>query len=365
MAHELFGERFVGMRTPAWHNLGTVLQEQVTVEEALKIGGLDFKYVDAPVGYTLPDGTFVEGGTKKMILREPTADSPEWVELGMAGRDYQYLQNEELARGLDAIAQQTGWKFETVGALKNGSVVFMTLDAGSRDVRGDEYRNYVLVSDGKVAGKALTISVTPVRVVCQNTLSMAESGTDVKVRIVHGRRVQQEYSFWLGYVAAVQRAQERTFAALDQMTRVKINDDQAKAIIAAAYPLPEASGRSKTLAEAVQMEGFDDETIKAVAERSTKTDQWYLDRANKLREGAFTLYQRVNTGEEQGVVSRGKLAKKTLEAIRETPYAALQGVTELVDWGGQDAHSTDRMAIFGEGGKIKKRAFEAALAASR
>lgn len=364
MAHGIHGERFVGMRTPGWHQIGTVLQEQVSAREALTIGGITYTYADAPMGFVTPDGVFQESKTQKVVLRSPIPEDPEWKPLGVVSTNYRYLQNEELALGLDTIAKETGWKFETVGALHDGKVIFITMDAGARDVRGDEYRSFILVADGKVAGRALSISVTPVRVVCQNTLSMADSENDIKIKISHGSNVHQDYSFWLRYVGALKAAQERTFDDLETMTRVQISDDQARRIIARAFPEPSLSSAGKALAQVQENPAFDSEELRKAAQKVGTRDQWNLDQARKSRELSFELYERFNSGEEQGGIFRGKLSAKALANLQRTPYAALQAITELVDWG-SDAKGASKTAIFGEGAQVKRRAFNAALAASR
>lgn len=358
MAHEIFGDRFVGMRTPAWHGLGTILQEQVTAAEALVIGGIDYLYYDAPSGYLRPDGTFEASSTDKAILRGPTATDPNYKLLGTASAGYTYLQNQELADGLDTIAEETGWKFETVGALGEGETIFITMDAGTRDVRGDEYKSFVLVADGKIAGKALTIAITPIRVVCQNTLSMAESKNDVKIRITHSAQIHQEYGFWLKQLGAIYAAQERTFEALDLMTRKNITALQAKTIFEKAYVIPEAPGKLKNFEAMMTQPNFDSDSIKEDYEKELHRYEVACNWNEKMRSSAFELYERFNTGQEQG----GQMSRATLEATRETPYAALQAVTELVDWSGTGNSSA---AIFGKGAKIKRLAFDAALAATR
>lgn len=364
MADAIFGERFVGMRKPAWHTLGHVLQEQVTAEEALTIGGITYQYVSSPIGYTLPDGTFVQTEDRVVVLREPTHDDPEWRRLGIVSNKYSFLQNEELAKGLDAIAAQTGWKFETVGALHNGATIFLTLDAGSRSVKGDEYRQFFIVSDGKASGRTLQISVAPVRVVCANTLMAAESSASMSVKIPHSSNVSDSYAFWTQIVAGLEKSRQHTFDALDRMASVRITNLQAKSIIEAAYPLPVKNAKARIAEQLKSESGMDSEVRDAALDRlaigETSYEYWRTY-AIKRREAAFTLYERFNAGNEQG----GALSATVLDQVAETPYAALQAVTELADWSGAGkGASIAASALFGDRGKVKARAWDAALSFS-
>lgn len=361
MVANLFGSRFVGFRAPGWHALGTTVQEQITAREALKVGGIDYQFVSAPVGYTLPDGTFISDDDRIAVLRTPTAGDEIYRRLGFASPGYTYLQNDQLADGLDAIAAKTGWHFETVGALGHGQITFLTLNAGKRSVFGDEYDQYFMVSDGKVAGRTLQITVSPVRTVCANTLAAAESSATTNVKIPHNQAITRDFAFWVGLVGSLEKSRENAFLSLEHMASRKISRDEALSIISAAYPLPAKNQKARQAQEIADDDTIDDET-KAVAADALKSGEeayaYYFRHAVLKRDAAATLYDRFNDGDEQG----GRLSKKVLAKVASTPYAALQAVTELADWGGSGKDSAiAASALFGDRSKVKARAWTAAL----
>jgi hypothetical protein len=105
-----------------------------------------------------------------------------------------------------------------------------------------------------------------------------------------------------------------------------------------------------------------------VVERASKgaerKDEMRLQIARR-RTAALDLYGRFNAGNEQGsldAVAINAMPKATLEQLQETPYAALQAVTELVDWGGS---VSDQVAVtsglFGLGATSKQAAWKVAL----
>lgn len=367
MAHSIFGDRFVGARTPAWHALGTVIPEgtDLSVEDAIKLGGIDHRYESVPVGYTTPDGAFVQSGDRVVVLREPTHDDPSWRELGVVSSGYEYIQNLDLARGLDALSKATGWKFETVGSLNNGGTVFLSLRTGRRSIFGDAYDTYVIVSDGKASARALQIAIAAVRVVCANTLMMSDEHSTTKITISHNNQVTGEYDFWIDMIAGLQKAQDDVFTRLEALASVKITDKQAKAIFDRAYPLPGKSKNQKAAAQLLELEHLTVESREAATKKLAHHDRYHdahTDQAMRRREGAFDLYQKINLGVELGMERGNRLPDSTIKQIANSPYAAFQSVAELVDWAGRgNEHVLASNAIFGTGAQVKRRAFDAAL----
>lgn len=368
MAPNIYGKRFVAARNePAWHAIITPLPTDrvLTAEEAVTLGHIDFRYAMAPAGFLLPDGQFVTVDHKQAVLREPTADSPEWDLLGYVSEGYRFMQNVDLARGLDAIAKETGWAFDTAGALGKGETVFMTLRTGRTSIFGDDLDTYLIVSDGKAAQRALQIAVARVRVVCQNTLMMSDTASSIKITIPHDRQVETEYGFWLGLIGQLQTAQDAADKQLEAMASVKITDKQAKAIIASAYPQKGKGQRAEQADRLAKLPGLSPDQAAAaqkIVARSREHHDFWQAKTEERRGAAFELYQRLNVGEEEGARGGRVVTAETLDAIRNTPYAVLQAVTELVDWGGpQAAHVAASNALFGDGAEIKGRAWGAAL----
>lgn len=370
MAHEIFGSRFVGAREAAWHKLGTVIPAGtvISVADALRVGKIDFTYQDVPVGYTTPEGLFVQSETRKIILRSPTDDDPIWRDVGVVSDEYGYLQNQELAAGLDKIAQVTGWEFETVGALEQGRTVFLTLRIGTQSVFGDEHEIFLVISDGKGTGRALTMTITRVRVVCKNTLVYADGQNIANVRIAHDQAVAGEYGFWLNLIEQIEMQNRCAGDQLVQMASIKVSDKRAQQIIDAAFPLPGLTQRKQEANALLELPNLTEVQRIAIEARALKGED-RKDEARRIavnkRLAAWTLYERFNAGQEQGSdpASGGQVVPAAvLATLRETPYAALQAVVEVVDWAGiAKAETAAQSAIFGVGADAKKRAWKEAL----
>jgi hypothetical protein len=165
MSANLFGERFLGRREPAWHGLGTVFaeDEHMSCMDAFERANLLYRFYKVERTLDLPDGTRIPSANVSLV-REPTRDDPIWREFGDVKPNFGLIQNVDLARYLDRISQK--WPLETVGALDYGKTTFVTFSTGSYDIMGDEIRKFLVVSDGRSGDQVLRFMLTDIRVVC-------------------------------------------------------------------------------------------------------------------------------------------------------------------------------------------------------
>ena len=245
MAHmlEQYGDMasFASLREPAWHGLGTVLDHEVSTTEMLSVAhlaGWDVRLEDVNLPGRSHKNYFA-------TVRTNPFDGEDDV-LGIVGSRYNVLQNEELFDFGDALLD--GGRWETAGSIKNGTVVFGSL-ALDREITldpngvGDKVNTYLLVHTSHDGSLAIQASVTPVRVVCQNTLNMAVGRDGRKAKQSFRIRHTQTVS---GKVAAAREALGLAAKYLDAfeieaqaMIAKQINTDTFDAIIHAAYPKPD------------------------------------------------------------------------------------------------------------------------------
>ena len=245
MSHllEQYGDMasFASLRQPAWHGLGTVIDEPVTTSEMLSLAHLAGWNVRVEE-LDLPGRSHREYFA---TVRTNPFDGDNDV-LGVVGERYKVLQNEELFQFGDNLLD--GGQWETAGSIKNGTVVFGSL-ALDRETnldptgRGDKINNYLLVHTSHDGSLAIQASVTPVRVVCQNTLNMAVGrngkGAKQSFRIRHTQTLQ-------GKVAAAREALGMANTYLDEFDKIanemiskEISDKTFFDIITAVYAKPE------------------------------------------------------------------------------------------------------------------------------
>lgn len=191
MAHELEitnGEARMFATKPAWHNLGTIVDGAKTAGEAIALAKMDTTAELQEIfiqGSALVDdipviGTKIEG--KKAVVRE------DGNILGVVGNDYHIIQNVDCFDFMDDLIGSGHAVYETAGSLRNGSRIFMTCKLPeAMNIGPDKIDKYLLLSSSHDGSLSLQVRWTPVRVVCQNTLSMAMRGASNCVNIRHTR----------------------------------------------------------------------------------------------------------------------------------------------------------------------------------
>jgi phage/plasmid-like protein (TIGR03299 family) len=237
---------FASLREPAWHNLGTVFENEVSTSEMLDLAHLsnwNVRLADIDLPARSHRNWFG-------VVRTNPFDGEDDV-LGVVGQRYVVMQNEQLFEFGDALLD--GGRWETAGSIKNGTVVFGSLALDRETVLdpsgvSDRIDNYLLVHTSHDGSVAIQASVTPVRVVCQNTLGMALHGVKQSYKIRHTQTAE-------GKVQAAREALGLAKKYLDEfdvlahnLIQTTITDQQFFDLITAVYPKPEqdASKGSKT-----------------------------------------------------------------------------------------------------------------------
>ena len=151
-------------RTAPWHGLGTRVLEAPTSSAALSLAGLDWKVVQKPV-FTA-DGLFISGFKANVRDRDSQV-------LGVVSDRYKVVQNEDAFAFTDELLGE-GVTYETAGSLQNGRRTWILAKLPQRYIiRGDEIDPYLVFMNSHDGTGAIKAAMTPVRVVCQNTLNLA------------------------------------------------------------------------------------------------------------------------------------------------------------------------------------------------
>ena len=171
MSHNI-GHMFYYGELP-WHTLGEKLDHPATVSEALMAGGLDWEVDTVPL---VPAGEpHTEISHRVAIVRKDRQPGETGRVVGVVHPGFRPLQNREGAMMFDALLGQGERIYHTGGYLKNGEVIWLMAKLpGEIRVRGDDVlETYLLFTNSHDGSIGIDIRLTTVRVVCQNTLSMA------------------------------------------------------------------------------------------------------------------------------------------------------------------------------------------------
>jgi len=234
---KLGGHAFVsGNNIPAWHRLGTVKEGMLTAYDCLTHGGLDFDVATQPAYFDF-NGQRVSMEGKYATYR---TDNGEY--LGCVGKGYQIVQNRDAFKFFDAITGGEEAIYETAGALGKGERIFISAkmpDYVTIDGTNDVTEFYVLFTsshDGKNSIKAM---VTPVRVVCANTLRMALENTVSSVSIRHTSSAEYNLSQAHKILGITNVYAKEMDGLMNHMNTIKVSDAQAMEVIAQLLPVAE------------------------------------------------------------------------------------------------------------------------------
>ena len=234
------GVSFAAFRnTPAWHKLGVVFNERLSTKgmlDAAHLSNWDVRLepADIPADYKSVAPFF------RVVRTNPVTAQNEI--LAYVGKKYRTYQNEQLFDFGDNLLDG-GAEWESAGSIKDGRVVFGSLKINHEftlDPQGanDKTESYILVTSSHDGSGSITALVTPVRVVCQNTLNLAMNTAEQKFSARHTN----------GTTSRVEDARrvlglaDNYFTQFESMARdlyeTPITNDQFDKIFAAIYPKP-------------------------------------------------------------------------------------------------------------------------------
>ena len=255
MAHELETQNgvasFASFREPAWHGLGTVFTEEKTTSEMLAAANLNnwnVRLVDVEIPNTLTSDK-----NYSYVVRTNPTDNTQTDILGVVGERYHVLQNEDLFSFGDNILDGGG-RWETAGSIRGGRVVFGSLALERETVLdpngvADKVKTYLLINTSHDGSIAIQASITPVRVVCANTLNLALGSKRGKNAIKQSFKIRHTQTA-NGKVQIAREAlglANKYMDAFDVMAKAMIEKEitagQFNDIILAAYPKPEKDSK--------------------------------------------------------------------------------------------------------------------------
>lgn len=156
---------FYAGREKPWHGLGTQVDEAPGSEDALRLAGLDWEIESKPI--------FSEAGILIPGFKANTRSTDGRV-LGVVSNKYRIVQNREAFAFTDALLGD-GVTYETAGSLRGGRQIWLLARMPEREIAGDKVEPYICFTNTHDGSGAVRACMTPIRVVCNNTLNVALS----------------------------------------------------------------------------------------------------------------------------------------------------------------------------------------------
>ena len=164
-----------------WHGLGTKVEQDLTPGDFQKVAGLDWTVEKQP----LTTATGIPIKNKEALVR--TSDNSV---LDVVGTGWNPVQNSEAFEFFHDYVMAGDMEMHTAGSLKDGQMVWaLAKTKESFELfNGDQTDNYFLFTNPHQFGKSINIRMTPIRVVCNNTLTLSLSQSSDKMVTVNHRK---------------------------------------------------------------------------------------------------------------------------------------------------------------------------------
>ena len=318
MAHLVQQMAYVGAEP--WHGLGNRLPSKQPLEVWQQEAGMNWQINESPVRFMSDSigslGSIHSFPEQKVLYRSDTKEA-----LSVVSQRYQVVQPREVLEFYRDLTEISGYELETAGVLKGGKKFWALARTGqSTALKGnDQVNGYLLLATSCDGTLATTATPTTIRVVCNNTLTIAVNGATQAIKVPHSTRfdaqlVKQQLgiavSQWDGFMYRMKTLAERKVKSHEAM-------NYFLRVLCDAQPVP---GDVSVLSN----------------ERALKKVQ--------------SLYDGQGRGAD-------------LEAAKGTAWGLLNAVTEYVDHERRARSTEYRMdsAWFGQGAVIKQRALDTAL----
>lgn len=222
-------ESMVYTREKPWHGLGTKVEEAPTSADALRLAGLDWRVEQKNI--QLCGGSKVPG--YKANVR-----STDGKVLGVVSDRYRIVQNADAFEFTDSIIGGDV-RYETAGSLNSGKKIWLLAKLPETEIAGDKTEPYLCFSNTHDGSGAVRVCMTPIRVVCNNTLNLALDSAKRAWSVRHTGSLQSK----MHEARACLRMANTYMGALaekaDRMANTIITRDQLNRILDELFPVDE------------------------------------------------------------------------------------------------------------------------------
>jgi phage/plasmid-like protein (TIGR03299 family) len=189
MAHELemingAAQMAYAGETP-WHGLGVKVSNDLTPDQMLQAAGLDWTVEKVPAFANI-DGKQVDIGRSALVRNSDNRI------LDIVSEDWNPCQNTEAFEFFNDFVAAGDMEMHTAGSLKDGEIVWALAKVkDSFELFGgrDQVDAYLHFTNPHKYGQSIDVRFTPIRVVCNNTLTLSlNMKSKNMVKVSHARQ---------------------------------------------------------------------------------------------------------------------------------------------------------------------------------
>ena len=252
------------VRETPWHGLGTKVLEAPASKDALQLAGLNWRVMQEPI-YTAME-ELVDG------YKANVRDSDRKV-LGVVTDRYRVIQNDEAFAFTDELLG-AGVKYETAGSLQGGRKVWLLAHMPHEYIiSGERISPYLLFSNTHDGSGAIKVALTPIRVVCQNTLNLALANAKRSWSMIHTGDIKEKMQEAKDTLFLAENYMDELGKEFEALRMKKLTDKQVMEYIEILLPIedgstPQQEKNMKRLREDMKIRYFDAPDLQGVGKNA-------------------------------------------------------------------------------------------------
>ena len=252
------------VRETPWHGLGTKVLEAPASKDALQLAGLNWRVLQEPI-YTATE-ELIDG------YKANVRDSDRKV-LGVVTDRYRVIQNDEAFAFTDGLLGE-GVKYETAGSLQGGRKVWLLAHMPHEYIiSGERISPYLLFSNTHDGSGAIKVALTPIRVVCQNTLNLALAGAKRSWSMIHTGDIKEKMQEAKNTLLLAEKYMDELGKEFEALRMKKLTDKQVMEYIEILLPIedgstPQQEKNMKRLREDMKIRYFDAPDLQGVGKNA-------------------------------------------------------------------------------------------------
>jgi len=221
----MFYVRFV-----PWHGLGVRVEEALSSKEALEKSGLNWNVIQSPI---MTDAYDLIPGHKANIR-----DIDKRV-LGVVTDRYKVVQNHEAFAFTDNLLGE-GVKYETAGALHEGRKIWLLAKLPDKYImEGEQIEPYLVFSNDHTGNGSIKVAMTPIRVVCQNTLNISLNNAKRIWSTVHVGDLAHKMDEAHNTLLLAEKYMGKLGAEFSRLSKIRLSDQKVMEYIEMLLPMDE------------------------------------------------------------------------------------------------------------------------------
>ncbi len=241
------------VRETPWHGLGTKVKEAPASNDALILAGLNWQVLQEPIFTAASEP--IEG--YKVNIRDSDRKA-----LGVVTDRYKVIQNNEAFAFTDELLGE-GVRYETAGSLQGGKKVWLLAHMPREYIiSGEQISPYLVFSNTHDGSGAIKVALTPIRVVCQNTLNLALAKANRCWSMIHTGDIHEKMQEARDTLLRAENYMQELGQEFENLRMKKLSDRQVTEYIEILLPLednstPQQTKNIRKLREDMKMRYFD------------------------------------------------------------------------------------------------------------